>query len=201
MSVLLLSGGLDSAVLLAREVAGRGQRPFCVGFGYGQRHRKELWCAAKIAKHYGCEYQQEVIPIGIFRGSALTFSGPVPHGHFEDPIQKATVVPNRNMVLLALAAALAVGRGENEILFAAHAGDARIYADCRLEFVNTISWAMDLACGVTVLAPFLAMTKRDIVQLGRELAVPMEMTWSCYEGGEVPCGLCGACCERNEAMA
>jgi 7-cyano-7-deazaguanine synthase len=113
----------------------------------------------------------------------------------------ATVVPNRNMVLLPLAAAIARSRGEHEILFAAHAGDAAIYPDCRPEFVSALSKAMELGCGAWVSAPFLNMTKRDIVQLGRQLQVPMEMTWSCYDGGDIPCQNCGACIERNEALA
>jgi 7-cyano-7-deazaguanine synthase len=113
----------------------------------------------------------------------------------------ATVVPNRNLLFLSLAGAVAVGSGLKTVLFSAHAGDAAVYPDCRPEFVAAADRALGLACGVGVEAPFLAMTKGEIVALGRELGVPLERTWSCYLGGEEPCGRCGACVERGEAGA
>ncbi len=201
MSVLLLSGGLDSAVLLAREVNEHRHLKCCVSFAYGQRHRRELDFAYQLAHYYGCRHMQINLDLAAFRGSALTGGGDVPHAHFKDPVQSATVVPNRNAVMLATAAVIAVKVSVNRVLFAAHAGDAAIYPDCRPDFVEAMAAAMQLACGVRVEAPFLFMAKRDIIQLGRQLQVPFDMTWSCYEGGAVPCGQCGACIERNEAMA
>lgn len=200
MSVILLSGGLDSAVLLAREMNENGPQK-CLAFYYEQRHQREIWCSYQVAHYYSSRWERINLPPYVFAGSALTGSGAVPHAHFEDLAQAATVVPNRNMAMLALAAAYAVRHGESEVLFASHAGDAAIYPDCRPEFVEAVDRAMRLACGVGVRAPFLGMTKREVVAIGRDLLVPFDMTWSCYEGGQHPCGGCGACVERKEALA
>jgi 7-cyano-7-deazaguanine synthase len=200
VSVLLLSGGLDSTVLLAWEVAD-GNRPYCVGFDYGQRHRKELLAARKIAAHYGCHYIQEPIPRVPLGGGCIGGDMPVPHAHYADPVQSITVVPNRNMVMLSVAAAIAVRHRKDRVIFAAHRGDSAIYPDCRPEFVAALDAAMSLGCGVRVEAPFLEKTKRKIVELGHALSVPFDLTWTCYEGGESPCGKCGACCEREEALS
>lgn len=197
--VLLLSGGLDSLVLLARECT-QGRKPLCVTFSYGQRHQREIASAMAIARHYEAEHSLIGIPAIALHGSALTGSGDVPHAHYADPAQVATVVPNRNMVFLALAGALARQRGLWRVLFAAQQNDALIYADCRPNFVQSISHAMHLGCGISVEAPFLHLTKREVVQLGRELNAPLELSWSCYEGGTLPCGKCGACIERSEAL-
>lgn len=201
MSVLLLSGGVDSLVLLAREVAA-GRNPLCVSFAYGQRHFRELYAGNAIAWHYGVEQTCLTLPANLLEGSALTGAGDVPVGkHFTDPSQAATVVPNRNLLFIAAAATEAVRRGLGMVLFACHAGDSAIYLDCRPEFVHAADTALYLACGVHVAAPFLSMSKREIVQLGRELNAPLEMAWSCYMGGDEPCGQCGACVERVEAEA
>lgn len=200
-SVVLLSGGMDSAVLLASIVNGGNAGPLCVAFDYGQRHEKELWCSFQIAHYYGATWEKVSLPRGIFEGLALTGDGGIPHARHDDPSQSATVVPNRNMVMLSVAAAMGAQRGATRVLFGAHAGDAAIYADCRHQFVGAIDRAMRLACGIAIEAPFLAKNKADIVSLGRNLMVPFDMTWSCYEGGDAPCGQCGACRERAEALA
>jgi 7-cyano-7-deazaguanine synthase len=201
MSVLLLSGGLDSTVLLAQRCM-YGDPVTCVSFDYRQRHRRELASAFRLARHYDARHVVLGIPAGLLSGGCLTdLSVPVPHAHHEDPVQAATVVPNRNATMLLMAAALAARLGEPELLFAAHAGDAAIYPDCRPEFVEAIDRATRMSCGVAVRAPFLRLDKRAIVGLGRTLGVPFEMTWTCYEGGEEPCQACGACRELAEAMA
>lgn len=197
-SSLLLSGGLDSAVLLAAEID-VGENVHCYIFDYGQRHVKEIESAVLIARHYRCNYHVIKIPSTILRGSALTGHRAIPHAHHEDPVQVATVVPNRNAVMLSIAAARASRQGIDHVMFAAHSGDAAIYPDCRPEFVAVLNTALRFGCGVGVQAPFLEMGKRSIVMFGRILGVPSELTWSCYEGGETPCGQCGACRERNEA--
>jgi 7-cyano-7-deazaguanine synthase len=199
-SVLLLSGGLDSLVLLARECHA-GRPPVCVSFDYGQRHRKELYAAESIAAVYRVRRMLLSVPRAAIAGSALTGGGVVPHAHYSDPSQAATVVPNRNLVMLSLAGGVAVRLGADRVLFAAHAGDAAIYPDCRKGFVEAASGAMRLACGVGIVAPFLGLAKREIVALGRELDVPFSLAWSCYEGNGQPCGRCGACVERAEAEA
>lgn len=200
MSVLLLSGGLDSAVMLALEVDSGGN-PVCLSFDYGQRHRRELESARELAHYYRCFHEVAVLPAGLFAGSALTGTGNVPHAHYDDATQRLTVVPNRNAVFLSLGAALAASRGLSRVLYAAHAGDRAVYPDCRAEFVEAIDAALRLACGVGVEAPLLRKDKRAIVTLGRELSVPFDLTWTCYEGGDEPCGECGSCRERTEAGA
>lgn len=197
--LFLLSGGLDSQVLLASHRT-QYAHAHAVGFRYGQRHARELESASRIASYYSATWQEISLPL--LGGSVLTGDGDVPKGlHFTDPGQAATVVPGRNAVMLAVAVATAAARGFTEVLFAAHAGDHAVYPDCRGEFVANLDAAMFAAYGVRVLAPFLGMSKRDIVELGHQYLVPMQDSWSCYEGGDVPCGECGACIERQEAMA
>jgi 7-cyano-7-deazaguanine synthase len=140
----------------------------------------------------------------MFNGSALTDGGAVPKGlDYRDPGQAATVVPGRNLVFLSIAVAEAKRIGTDRVLFAAHAGDEAVYPDCRQGFVTALSCAASRGYGVRVEAPFLHMTKRQIVALGRSLnapyGLPFELAWSCYEGGRQPCGRCGACVERAEA--
>lgn len=203
VSVLLLSGGLDSLVLLAQECQA-SRPPRCVSFDYGQRHYREIAAAVRIAEHYGVEHSILQLDSWLFAaGSALTGNGPVPQGkHYEDPAQSATVVPNRNLVMLSCAAALAAKEGHETVLFAAHVGDAAIYKDCRPAFVALADAVMRAACGVGIEAPsLLSLTKRGIVELGRNLDAPLDWAWSCYVGGEQPCQQCGACIERREAGA
>lgn len=198
-SILLLSGGLDSLVLLAREVEA-DRVPLCLSIDYGQRHRRELVAAREIVAAYGVRRVEIALPPAVLAGSALTGQAPIPRGlHHADPRQSATVVPGRNLVFLAVAASQAVSRGLGRVLFAAHAGDAPIYPDCRPEFVAAADATFSLGCGVAVEAPFLSMDKRAIVRLGRSLGAPLHLAWSCYVGGETPCGTCGACVERAEA--
>lgn len=200
MSVLLLSGGLDSLVLLASEID-KGEKPDCVSFEYGQRHRKELEAGGKIAEYYKVKRTIFTLPALALGGSALTDDSiDVPKGmHFADRGQSITVVPNRNLIMLSIAAAWAVQKQESIVLYAAHAGDSHVYPDCRPEFVQAASAVMKLACEIFVHAPFLTKNKTDIVMLGKRLRAPLELSWSCYQGGEFPCGECGACIERKEA--
>src|SRR5262245_3790139 len=157
VSVLLLSGGLDSLVLLARECQ-EGRPPLCVSFFYGQRHAREMNAAAKIADHYGVGRLRLDLPEDSLKGSALTDGAGVSiplDKHYADPSQAATVVPNRILLFLSAAAAVAAGRGLKTVLFAVHRGDAAVYPDCRPEFVAAADAATQLGCGVGVEAPFL----------------------------------------------
>ena len=197
--IVLLSGGLDSTCLLHKAVGECG-RVFAVGVDYGQRHNRELWSAERIADHYGVPFL--VLRLPTLTGSALTGDGIIPVGlHYADPGQSATVVPGRNLLLLGLAIAEAVRRGCGEVWYGAHAGDAAVYADCRPEFVRAASDASEVGYGVAVFTPFLWKNKSDIVAYAVGHGVPVGMTWSCYTGGDEPCGRCGACVERVEAFA
>lgn len=180
-----------------------------LSFDYGQRHRKELGFARRIADRLGTRHQvAEFAGLGaLLAGSALTDSTvEVPDGHYSDETMRSTVVPNRNAIMLSVAVGAAVAAGADAVAFGAHAGDHAIYPDCRPEFFDLFARTSRagnegfLADGFELLAPFLDLTKADIVQAGGQLGVPFGDTWSCYKGGEVHCGTCGTCTERIEAF-
>ena len=200
-TVLLLSGGLDSVTLLARL---RSQQiaTYCMSFYYGQTHDRELDAAKYFARQYGCPH--EVFDIGrAFWGSALTNDKPMPEGHYTDESMKQTVVPNRNMVMLSIAASRAISLSYKEVAYAAHSDDHGVYPDCRPEFVERVRSVFELCDWhkVGLFAPFLSWTKKEIATHARELGIEIDRTWSCYAGGDVPCGKCGACSARMEALA
>ena len=115
---------------------------------------------------------------------------------------KSTVVPNRNMIFLAIATGHALSINADQIAYAAHSGDHAIYPDCRNEFADAMSAAIRLADrkSIDLIRPFVNWTKADIVRRAAELSVPLDQTWSCYTGGEEHCGRCGTCIERREAF-
>jgi 7-cyano-7-deazaguanine synthase len=139
----------------------------------------------------------------VMSGSALTSGLAVPEGHYEEDSMKATVVPNRNMILLSLATGYAVTVGADAVWFGAHGGDHAIYPDCRPEFVEK----MDAVCrvanyrSVAVEAPFMGVDKSDILAEGLKLGLNYAQSWTCYNGRERACGRCGSCVERLEAFA
>ena len=140
---------------------------------------------------------------GLLTGSSLTSPEiPVAEGHYTEETMKSTVVPNRNMILLAVAAGHVISRGGGRVAYAAHGGDHAIYPDCRPEFADAMAHALSLADWSTVELhrPFVGWSKADIVRRGAELEVPFAQTWSCYQGGEQHCGRCGTCIERREAF-
>lgn len=201
--IVCLSGGMDSATLLgmARHYE---NEVVAISFLYGQRHRKELEAARVLAEWYGVEHQVlDLRKADVFSGSALTSSDiEVPEGHYEAESMKATVVPNRNMVFLSLATALAISRGFDKVGYAAHSGDHAIYPDCRIDFINAMRTAIALASSDTIQlwTPFDAFAKADIARLGKTIGVPYHRTWSCYKGEDLHCGKCGTCVERLEAF-
>lgn len=153
----------------------------------------------------GIEYKiislADVVPL--LKGSSQTDpSVPVPEGHYAQENMKLTVVPNRNMIMLSIAIAAAIGEKIPVVYYGAHAGDHDIYPDCRQSFVDAMKAAAALCdwTPVTIEAPYLNMTKGDICKKGMLLSVPYESTWTCYVGGERPCGKCGSCTERLEAF-
>lgn len=202
--VVTLSGGMDSTALLY-HLKKLGHEVLPISFNYGQRHRRELISASQVSAALGVPHT--IVDLtslnAIMRGSSLTDpSIAVPHGHYADPSMKVTVVPNRNMILLAAAAAYAISEKADALAIAAHAGDHAVYPDCRPEFHEAMAAAFQL-CDynpLQLLRPFIGIDKASIATLGQQAGVPWELTWSCYEGGEVHCGKCGTCVERREAF-
>ena len=206
--VAVVSGGLDSTTM-AYSLRAQGYAISAISFDYGQRHRKELAFAEQMAADIDAPWTLiDLHAAGltsILSGSALTDETvTVPDGHYADESMKITVVPNRNAIMLSIACALAVTREAGAVAFGAHTGDHFIYPDCRPEFVRAFEMMVNVAveglAKIEVLAPFLSMTKTDIVRLGDELHVPFDRTWSCYKGGALHCGTCGTCFERREAF-
>lgn len=201
IAIVLLSGGLDSTTLL-RYVQWLGYSPVALSVNYGQRHRKELDAAKVVCQRLGIIQHIITLPAMPFKGSALTGDGEVPHGYYTDETMKATVVPNRNMTFLALSLAMGIGRKAKAVFYAAHEGDHSIYPDTRPAFVQAMQNVARL-CDYDppeLLVPFMHLDKTAIVRIAQRLRAPLELTWSCYEGGDLHCGKCGTCVERSEAF-
>lgn len=202
--IAIVSGGMDSSVLLASLLAD-GDNVRALTVDYGQRHRREIECASAQAAAQGAMHEV-VDASSVFSaigGSCLTVHGDsVPHGHYAEASMKQTVVPNRNMILLAIAIGVAVREKAGFVAYGAHAGDHAIYPDCRPEFADAMSCAAR-RCDfnpIELMRPFIMMTKADIVAEGFRRGVDFAKTWSCYEGGGIACGRCGTCVERLEAF-
>lgn len=204
-ALVLFSGGLDSTVLTAQLLAD-GAETRLLSIDYGQRHAKELQQAEKIAEALSLPHRiLRLHDLGpLLGGSSLTDDQvELPEGHYAEESMKATVVPNRNMILLALAGGHALSIGFDTIAYAAHAGDHTIYPDCRPEFADAMEKALGLADwqNLNLHRPFVNFSKEELVRKGNELGAPLELTWSCYTGREKHCGKCGTCVERKEAFA
>jgi 7-cyano-7-deazaguanine synthase len=218
-AVVLLSGGLDSSTL-AFYKAKQNYFLSLVSFNYGQRHSRELEGARSIAAALGASLEPDQESLNgttwdivdmhtlnqVLDGSALTdVAVQVPDGHYAADNMKATVVPNRNAILLSIAYGIAVARHADQVCAAVHSGDHQIYPDCRPEFILALQYALGLgnkwATPIpTIETPFIHYDKSFIALLAKKLSVPIEATYSCYKGGQKHCGLCGTCVERREAM-
>jgi 7-cyano-7-deazaguanine synthase len=204
-ALVLFSGGLDSTVL-ATQLKADGAETRLLSIDYGQRHARELKRAKQIAQALELPHQVLRLPdLGpLLGGSSLTDAKvELPEGHYAEESMKATVVPNRNMILLALAGGHALSIGFDTIAYAAHAGDHTIYPDCRPEFADAMETALGLADWekLSLHRPFVHLSKTDLVKKGAELGAPLHLTWSCYAGREIHCAKCGTCVERKEAFA
>lgn len=212
--VAIVSGGLDSTTLMYR-LKKLGHRVLALSFDYGQRHKKELDFASRSAAKLG--FSHHIVDLSsitaLISNSALTSRAEVPEGHYAEDNMKQTVVPNRNMIMLSIAAGAAVNFGAKYIATGVHAGDHFVYPDCRPEFIETAARAIfwgNQGFGEfnqfrtneldPVYAPYINSSKTDIAYDALKLGVPLEETWSCYKGGEVHCGKCGTCVERLEAI-
>ena len=201
--VALLSGGLDSLVALAAR-ARSARAALCLTFDYGQpAASRELEAARRIAAHYSAEHRvvelpwyRELLPEGLADAAA------VPEPERPDAGSAAAVwVPGRNLVFLSIAAAWAEKLGAAEIVAGFNAEEAAAFPDNSADFVTAANGALELSSSgkVKVSAPLAGLDKRAIVKLGRELDAPLSLAWSCYRGGEAPCGRCESCLRRAEA--
>jgi 7-cyano-7-deazaguanine synthase len=212
-AVVLLSGGLDSATVLAIAKA-EGFVPHALSFRYGQRHQVELDAARRVAQAIGAaEHREIAIDLAQFGGSALTADIPVPvHRSPEEMAREipATYVPARNTVFLSLALAWAEVLGATDIFLGVNAIDYSGYPDCRPEFIAAFERMARLAtragvdgAEITIHAPLIRLSKAEIIRRGIALGVDYGMTVSCYQpglGGEA-CGVCDACVLRLRGFA
>lgn len=211
--IVLLSGGIDSTTCLACALQ-EDKNVIAVNMYYGQRHKREIESARAVAAYYKVKLieldLQEIFKCSDC--SLLSHSGKkIKHGSYAEQINETggkspveTYVPFRNGLMLSAAASIAISIGASEIWYGAHADDAagNAYPDCSAEFTDAINEAIYRGSGeqVTIKAPFVNDNKAGVVKKGLELSVPYELTWSCYEGGEEPCGECGTCIDRRKAF-
>ncbi len=213
-ALVLSSGGVDSTTCLAIAVEKYGsENVVTLSVSYGQKHAKEIEAARKVAEYYHVEHL-EIDLTKIFEYSncsLLTHSKEdIPKESYAEQLEKtngtpvSTYVPFRNGLFLSTAASIALSKGCGIIYYGAHSDDAagNAYPDCSSEFHNAISNAIYLGSGnqLKLRAPFVNLAKSEVVKLGLELGVPYHLTWSCYEGGEKPCGKCGTCIDRRNAF-
>lgn len=202
--IILLSGGIDSTVTFY-EALEKYEVMMTVSFDYGSKHNhKEIPFAKKHSEEAGIKH--EVVDLGfvnkLFNSSLLQSGENIPEGYYEEESMKSTVVPFRNGIMLSIVAGIAESINANGIVIGAHSGDHAIYPDCREDFMQSMSGAIEKGTyeEVKLLRPFIDKRKEDIVARGHELGVDFSQTWSCYKGGNVHCGLCGTCIERKEAF-
>jgi 7-cyano-7-deazaguanine synthase len=213
-AVVLLSGGLDSATTLAIARNG-GWLPYALSFAYGQRHRRELDSATRVAAALGAKQHLVLsLDLGLIGGSALTEAMAVPKGRSLAEIGSeipVTYVPARNTIFLAHALAWAEVLGAADVFFGANVLDSSGYPDCRPEYIEAFERMANLAtkAGVTgqsrfkIHTPLIRMTKAEIIQTGQALGVDFSLTWSCYEPSPDgrACGLCDSCVLRKKGFA
>lgn len=212
--LVLVSGGVDSTTCLAMMADKYGKdQVTALSMFYGQKHNKELECARAVAEYYGVEYMELDLSL-IFQYSNCSLlshsTEEIPQESYAEQLKKtdgapvSTYVPFRNGLFLSCAASVALSKGCNVIYYGAHSDDAagNAYPDCSDAFNQAMNQAVYEGSGhqLEIRAPFVNMTKKDVVAEGLRLGVPYELTWSCYEGHEKACGICGTCIDRRKAF-
>ena len=215
-AMVLSSGGVDSTTALGLAVSKYGkENVIALSISYGQKHDKEIQAAINVSEYYGVEHLFLDLA-EIFQYSDCTLltqsDKEIPLESYAEQIKEtkgnkpvSTYVPFRNGLFLSSAASIALSKGCSVIYYGAHADDAAgfAYPDCSPVFNEAMNKAIYEGSGhqLTIEAPFVNMNKAGVVKMGLELGVPYELTWSCYEGGDEPCGKCGTCIDRAAAFA
>lgn len=213
-ALVLSSGGVDSSTCLALAVKNFGkENVVALSISYGQKHEKEIEASNSIAEYYGVEHiYLDLAPIFQYSNCSLLKQSDhdVPHESYAEQLAERngspvdTYVPFRNGLFISSAASIALSKGCSVIYYGAHSDDAagNAYPDCSDAFNKAMGDAVRIGSGeqLTIEAPFIEMNKAGVVKLGLELGVPYEFTWSCYEGGDEPCGTCGTCIDRQKAF-
>ncbi len=213
-AMVLFSGGIDSTTCLGMAVEQYGREQVTtLSVSYGQKHEKEIQASTVLAEYYGVEHLMlDLSKIFSYSDSSLLQHSEqaIPKEAYAEQLQKtdgkpvSTYVPFRNGLFLSSAASIALSKGCEVIYYGAHADDAarNAYPDCSSAFHRAISEAVFIGSGnqLKLKAPFIHMTKAEIVKIGLGLEVPYHLTWSCYAGKEKPCGVCGTCIDRAKAF-
>ncbi len=207
-AIVLLSGGLDSATVL--WIAAKRYKPFCLIFDYGQRHRKEISAAKKIASKAKCACRVSKISLPGQTGSLTNTKLPLPANHTTANIGKSipsTYVPARNIIFLSFALSYAEAIKAETIYIGANTVDFSGYPDCKQEFFKAFAQVIRTGTKsgissnpIRIQTPIIHKTKAEIIRTGIKLNVPYELTWSCYKGGAKPCGKCDSCILRAEGF-
>lgn len=212
--MVLFSGGIDSTTCLGMAVNRYGkENVIALSISYGQKHEKEIQASNEVADYYDVEHiKLDLTKIFEYSDCSLLqhSTQEIPEEAYAEQLKKtdgkpvSTYVPFRNGLFLSSAASIALSKGCSVIYYGAHADDAagNAYPDCSSAFNNAISDAIYIGSGnqLKVEAPFVNVTKAEVVKIGLDLKVPYELTWSCYEGKEKPCMVCGTCIDRAEAF-
>ena len=201
-AVIITSGGMDSTTMLYEY---KDEIAMAITFDYGStQNGRERRCAIMHCKRLGIKHL--IIPLDFmhkyFKSALLESPDAIPDGNYNDENMKATVVPFRNGIMLAIACGLAESRGLKSVFIANHAGNHAIYPDCRATFIASMSESMSYGTydHIGINAPYTSLTKTQIAAIGKQLGIDYATTYSCYKGGEKHCGKCGTCVERKEAL-
>ncbi len=210
-AIILLSGGLDSSTVLYQALAD-GYECYAISFDYQQRHRKELQSALSIAEKAGVtEHQTIKFDLTQWGGSALTDNSiDLPQERSLKEMSQnipVTYVPARNTIFLSFASAYAETIAAEKVYIGVNALDYSGYPDCRPDYIQAMQEVFRLGTKqgregnpINIVTPLIDLKKTEIIQLGNKLGVPWELTWSCYSGGEVACGVCDSCRLRLAAF-